>query len=143
MSLNGKHILIVDDEPYTVVALRVLLEEAGARVTLAQTLQKALDELQVRTPDLVLVDLRMTNGLPQELSRYADDSKDYQRYGQALTRWLDENRQGVRWYYYTILPALIDQREKECFFDKLSLTPREVFKKIKAAIFVDNTEVHL
>ena len=47
MKLNGKHILIVDDEPYTVVALRVLLEEAGAQVTLVQTLQKALFELQV------------------------------------------------------------------------------------------------
>ena len=93
----------------------------------------------IKTPDLVLVDLRMTNGLPPELNSYAADPNDYQRYGQALARWLDKNKPSVLWYYYTILPALIDQTGKERSFDKLSLTPREVFEKIKT-IFPDNGE---
>jgi two-component system KDP operon response regulator KdpE len=50
-------ILVVDDEPQIVRALRVVLREAGYEAVPAETAEEALDRAAVRPPDAAIVDL--------------------------------------------------------------------------------------
>lgn len=54
-----KHILIVDDEPTMLKALRISLEQEGFQVTLATDGREALDKVAIATFDLIVLDLMM------------------------------------------------------------------------------------
>ena len=58
-----KTILIVDDDPDLVLAMRLVLESEGYQVKEAATGQKGLDAMKEEVPDLVLMDVMMANPL--------------------------------------------------------------------------------
>ena len=62
-------ILIVDDEPQIVRALKVVLREAGFEALAAETSSEALDMAAVRPPEAAIVDLVLPDGDGIELTR--------------------------------------------------------------------------
>jgi two-component system, OmpR family, alkaline phosphatase synthesis response regulator PhoP len=52
-------ILVADDEPYVVLAIKEVLESMPARVLQAYDGQDALDQARAEQPDLILLDVRM------------------------------------------------------------------------------------
>ena len=54
--------LLVDDSPLVVDALRVLLEETGHRVTTAGTVERAVESAAADVPDVLLLDLTLPDG---------------------------------------------------------------------------------
>jgi two-component system KDP operon response regulator KdpE len=62
-------VLIVDDEPQIVRALKVLLRSAGYEVRAATTKAEALDALSVRPPDALVLDLVLPDGSGVEVCR--------------------------------------------------------------------------
>lgn len=57
--LNGKRVLVVDDDPEARILLAKILGEEGARVELASDGNEAMVSVQTSPPDLVLLDLMM------------------------------------------------------------------------------------
>ncbi len=57
--LDGRRILVVDDDPEAVELTRHLLEHRGAQVTVATSAERALTELRVLRPHLLISDLGM------------------------------------------------------------------------------------
>jgi two-component system KDP operon response regulator KdpE len=55
--MNSERILVCDDEPQILRALRVVLRDAGFEVVTAATAEQALDAVAVRPPDAAIVDL--------------------------------------------------------------------------------------
>jgi two-component system KDP operon response regulator KdpE len=62
-------ILIVDDEPQIVRALKVVLREAGFEALAAESASEALDAAAVRPPEAAIVDLVLPDGDGIELTR--------------------------------------------------------------------------
>jgi two-component system KDP operon response regulator KdpE len=62
MSPSGEHVLVVDDEPQILRALRVILRNAGYEVATAETKSEALDAVSVRPPDAMVLDLVLPDG---------------------------------------------------------------------------------
>ncbi len=62
-------VLVVDDEPQIVRALKVVLREAGFQTVPAETFSEALDLAAVRAPDAAIVDLVLPDGDGVELTR--------------------------------------------------------------------------
>jgi two-component system, OmpR family, KDP operon response regulator KdpE len=62
-------VLVVDDEPQIVRALKVVLREAGFQAVPAETVSQALDLAAVRPPDAAIVDLVLPDGDGVELTR--------------------------------------------------------------------------
>ena len=62
-------ILVVDDEPQILRALRVVLREAGFEAVPAETAEEALDRAAVRPPDAAIVDLVLPDGDGVEVTR--------------------------------------------------------------------------
>jgi two-component system, OmpR family, KDP operon response regulator KdpE len=62
-------ILVVDDEPQIVRALKVVLREAGFDAQAAETSDEALDAAAVRPPEAAIVDLVLPDGDGIELTR--------------------------------------------------------------------------
>ncbi|MBF0370287.1 MAG: response regulator [Magnetococcales bacterium] len=58
-SLNGRHVLIVDDDPRNLFVLTSSLEQNGARVTQALNGRKALVQLEKEPVDLIFMDIMM------------------------------------------------------------------------------------
>jgi two-component system KDP operon response regulator KdpE len=58
-SLPQRRVLVVDDEPQILRALRVVLREAGFEVVPAATGEEALDRAAVRPPEAAIVDLML------------------------------------------------------------------------------------
>jgi DNA-binding response OmpR family regulator len=56
------HVLIVEDSPLAVDALRVLFEETGHRVTVATTVVQAIVIAREEHPDIMLLDLGLPDG---------------------------------------------------------------------------------
>ncbi|MBJ7458051.1 MAG: response regulator transcription factor [Thermoleophilaceae bacterium] len=54
--------LVCDDEPQILRALKVVLRDAGYDVTAAATAQEALDAASVRPPDAAIIDLVLPDG---------------------------------------------------------------------------------
>jgi len=57
--LPGKRVLVVEDDAAIIELLRFLLEQEGLEVEVAQDGLEALDKMEVWSPDLVLLDLRL------------------------------------------------------------------------------------
>jgi len=49
--MSGPRVLVCDDEPHILRALKVVLREAGFEVETAETAAEALDSASVRPPD--------------------------------------------------------------------------------------------
>ncbi len=62
MTEDGRHVLVVDDEPQIVRGLKVILRGAGYEVETAGTKREALDAVSVRPPDAVVLDLVLPDG---------------------------------------------------------------------------------
>ncbi len=62
-------VLVVDDEPQILRALRVVLREAGFEAIPAETAEEALDRAAVRPPDAAIVDLVLPDGDGVEVTR--------------------------------------------------------------------------
>lgn len=56
------HILILEDNPLITSAFRILLEDAGYRVSIAGTLASAVDRAPDDPVDLLLLDLTLPDG---------------------------------------------------------------------------------
>ena len=59
---QGRRVLVCDDEPQILRALRVILRDAGFEVITARTAQEALDAAALRAPDAAIVDLILPDG---------------------------------------------------------------------------------
>lgn len=57
--LDGRSILIVDDDPDVLTTVRMAFEAAGAKVTTANDGNKAVDMVKRLDPDLVVLDMMM------------------------------------------------------------------------------------
>jgi two-component system, OmpR family, KDP operon response regulator KdpE len=66
-------VLVCDDEPQILRALRVLLREAGFEVTPAATAREALDRAALEPPDAAIVDLVLPDGDGVEVCRALRD----------------------------------------------------------------------
>ena len=64
-----RRILVLDDEPQILRALRVVLREAGFEAIPAETAEEALDRASVRPPDAAIVDLVLPDGDGVEVTR--------------------------------------------------------------------------
>ena len=62
-------VLVVDDEPQIVRALKVVLREAGFEAVAAETASQALDLAAVHRPDAAIVDLVLPDGDGVEVTR--------------------------------------------------------------------------
>ena len=72
-----KHILVVDDEKDIVEFLTQLLEDNGYEVTSANDGLAAMNLVQERKPDLILLDLQMPEETGTGLYRKLQHKKDY------------------------------------------------------------------
>ncbi len=74
--MTGARVLVVDDEPQILRALRTNLRGAGYEVTTAETVEQALAEAAMRPPDAVILDLLLPDGsgtdVCRELRRWSD-----------------------------------------------------------------------
>lgn len=61
--MTQKTILVVDDDPDIVLANRLVLESAGYAVEEADSGEACLSKMRASRPDLVLMDVMMTNPL--------------------------------------------------------------------------------
>jgi two-component system KDP operon response regulator KdpE len=68
-SAPAQRILVVDDEPQILRALRVVLRDAGFEVVPAETGAEALDRAAVRPPEAAIVDLMLPDMDGIELTR--------------------------------------------------------------------------
>jgi two-component system, OmpR family, KDP operon response regulator KdpE len=68
-SQPSQRILVVDDEPQILRALRVVLRDAGFEPVLAETAVEALDRAAVRPPEAAIVDLMLPDIDGVELTR--------------------------------------------------------------------------
>jgi two-component system, OmpR family, KDP operon response regulator KdpE len=66
---HGRRILVCDDEPQILRALRVILRDAGFEVDTAATAEEALDAAAVRPPDAAIVDLILPDRDGVEVTR--------------------------------------------------------------------------
>jgi two-component system KDP operon response regulator KdpE len=67
--MKTPRVLVVDDEPQIVRALKVVLREAGFQVIAAETASQALDLAAVSQPDAAIVDLVLPDGDGVEVTR--------------------------------------------------------------------------
>jgi two-component system KDP operon response regulator KdpE len=67
--MTARRILVCDDEPQILRALRVVLREAGYEPILAETAEEALDLAAVRPPDAAIIDLVLPDGDGVEVCR--------------------------------------------------------------------------
>jgi two-component system, OmpR family, KDP operon response regulator KdpE len=66
---DGRRILVCDDEPQILRALRVILRDAGFEVATAASAEEALDMSAVHPPDAAIVDLVLPDGDGVEVTR--------------------------------------------------------------------------
>jgi two-component system, OmpR family, KDP operon response regulator KdpE len=66
---GGRRVLVCDDEPQILRALRVILRDAGFEVVGAQSAREALDAAALRAPDAAILDLILPDGDGVEVCR--------------------------------------------------------------------------
>jgi two-component system KDP operon response regulator KdpE len=69
VSAGGRKVLVVDDEPQIVRALRVLLRDAGFEALPAGGVQEALDLAALHAPEAAIVDLMLPDGSGVDVCR--------------------------------------------------------------------------
>src|SRR6202140_3904137 len=69
MGAEAPRILVVDDEPQIMRALKVVLREAGFQAVAAETASQALDLAAVSPPNAAIVDLVLPDGDGVEVTR--------------------------------------------------------------------------
>jgi two-component system, OmpR family, KDP operon response regulator KdpE len=69
MPMHMPRVLVVDDEPQIVRALKVVLREAGFHALAAETASEALDLAAVRPPEAAIIDLVLPDGDGVEVTR--------------------------------------------------------------------------
>jgi DNA-binding response OmpR family regulator len=74
MTAKSAHVLVVDDEPHLCNALRRILEKGGYQVTTTTDGQTALELVQEKPPDVVLLDLMMPGLDGREVCRRIRES---------------------------------------------------------------------
>ncbi len=57
--LNGRNVLVADDDPEILMTLKTAFEHSGAKVTTANDGNKALDFAKRMNPDLIVLDMMM------------------------------------------------------------------------------------
>jgi two-component system KDP operon response regulator KdpE len=62
VSAEGQRVLVVDDEPQIVRALKVILRSAGYATEAAESKRDALNAVSVRPPDAMVLDLVLPDG---------------------------------------------------------------------------------
>ncbi len=67
--MSGARVLVVDDEPQIVRALRIVLREAGFEAITAGTVAEALDQAALHPPDAAIVDLVLPDGTGLDVTR--------------------------------------------------------------------------
>jgi two-component system KDP operon response regulator KdpE len=67
--MSARRILVCDDEPQILRALRVVLREAGFQAVPAATAEEALDRAAVQPPDAAILDLVLPDGDGIEVCR--------------------------------------------------------------------------
>ncbi len=74
--MSGERVLVVDDEPQFLRALRTNLRGAGYDVTTAETAEEALSAAGLRPPEAIILDLLLPDGrgtdVCRELRRWTD-----------------------------------------------------------------------
>jgi two-component system, OmpR family, KDP operon response regulator KdpE len=86
------HLLLVDDEPQVLRALRVVLREAGFETTVAESLATAREALVRRPPDGAIIDLVLPDGSGIELCR---ELRSWSRMPIVVLSGIDEEEQKV------------------------------------------------
>jgi two-component system KDP operon response regulator KdpE len=66
---DRRRILVLDDEPQILRALKVILREAGFEAVPAETAEEALDRVAVHPPDAAILDLVLPDGDGVEVCR--------------------------------------------------------------------------
>jgi DNA-binding response OmpR family regulator len=66
MFSRGKTVLIVDDDPSIVQPLKAILERHGCRTCIAMDGKEALEKIDERKPDLIILDLLLPE-IPGEM----------------------------------------------------------------------------
>ena len=59
---EGRRVLVCDDEPQILRALRIILRDAGFEVVSAQSAREALDAAALRAPEAAILDLILPDG---------------------------------------------------------------------------------
>jgi two-component system, OmpR family, KDP operon response regulator KdpE len=67
--MSARRVLVCDDEPQILRALKVVLREAGFEAVEAATAEEALDKAAVRPPDAAIIDLVLPDGDGVEVCR--------------------------------------------------------------------------
>jgi two-component system KDP operon response regulator KdpE len=93
---NGQRVLVVDDEPQILRALRTMLRAAGYSVETAATAQEALVSATARPPEVIVLDLVLPDGSGTDVTR-------------ELRTWTDAP--------VIVLSAVGDEREKIAALD--------------------------
>ncbi len=73
MTAARERILICDDEPQILRALKIVLREAGFDVVAAASAREALDAIALRPPDAAIIDLLLPDGTGVEVCRHLRD----------------------------------------------------------------------
>ena len=94
-SVEGAHILLVDDERAILETLQILFRNEGYKVSVCQSGPEALERLAEERPDIVLTDIRMPGATGLDDETYLDFVEGVRRFnvktmGPALTRRADE-----------------------------------------------------
>lgn len=110
METQRKTILIVDDDEQVLIELERLLEDQGYNTTTAWSGREALQMLQSRSFDFVLLDRDLPDLTREELMRQAQPcSKSYWIVLQPRTRFRPESANSVcKWEHGAILSKLRD-----------------------------------
>jgi two-component system KDP operon response regulator KdpE len=66
---DRRRVLVCDDEPQILRALKVILREAGFEAVPAETAEEALDRVAVRPPEAAIIDLVLPDGDGVEVCR--------------------------------------------------------------------------
>jgi two-component system KDP operon response regulator KdpE len=91
--VSGAHVLVVEDEPQIVRALKVVLRQAGFDVRAAATKEEALDAVAVRPPDVLILDLVLPDGSGLEV---CEDVRRWSRLPIVVLSAVGDEREKVR-----------------------------------------------